>query len=244
MKLWRPACGNVLNEGKPFTPVFVVGIVGLLSIPHLADGDYWPRAGIALAALLPLFVLLYRFDFPLKLRIVLWLALAAFLGAFRFVDLISLALVLGIYLTFTIFLWGTVYYHLRIGTPWTNFTRFWRLVLENPDPTSGNFLEQIPKTLVLVLAFLMVVERPELTTIIALEGFIAGLGLAALLVHQWFFTWPPRPIADTHAAGRGGGSTEMQAIHRHRHRRLPRRPAAGGGYPVHRPRPGRRGGLR
>ena len=199
-RLW-----NVLNEGKPFTPVFVVGIVGLLSIPHLTDGDYWPRAGIALAALLPLFVLFYRFDFPLKLRIVLWLALAAFLGAFRFVDLISLALVLGIYLTFTIFLWGTVYYHLRIGTPWTNFTRFWRLVLENPDPTSGNFLEQIPKTLVLVLAFLMVVERPELTTIIALEGFIAGLGLAALLVHQWFFTWPPAPsLTPTRLVAEGG----------------------------------------
>ena len=179
-----------------------------------------------------MFVLFYRFDFPLKLRIVLWLALAAFLGAFRFVDLISLVLVLGIYLTFTIFLWGTVYYHLRIGTPWTNFTRFWRLVLENPDPTSGNFLEQIPKTLVLVLAFLMVVERPELTTIIALEGFIAGLGLAA------------RPIAYANPPGRGGGSTEMQAIHSHRHRRVPRRPAAGGGYPVHRPRPARGDGLR
>ena len=187
-RLW-----NVLNEGKPFTPVFVVGVLGLLSIPHMNDGDYWPRAGIALAALLPLFLLFYRFDFPLKLRAALWLALVAFLAAFRFVDLTALALVLGLYLTFTIFLWGTVYYHLRIGTPWTNFTRFWRLVLENPDPTSGNFLEQIPKTLVLVLAFLMVVERPEPTTIIALEGFIAGLGVAALLVHQWFFTWPPAP---------------------------------------------------
>ena len=187
-RLW-----NVLNEGKPFTPVFVVGVLGLLSIPHMNDGDYWPRAGIALAALLPLFLLFYRFDFPLKLRAALWLALVAFLAAFRFVDLTALALVLGLYLTFTVFLWGTVYYHLRIGTPWTNFTRFWRLVLENPDPTSGNFLEQIPKTLVLVLAFLMVVERPEPTTIIALEGFIAGLGVAALLVHQWFFTWPPAP---------------------------------------------------
>ena len=187
-RLW-----NVLNEGKPFTPVFVVGVLGLLSIPHMNDGDYWPRAGIALAALLPLFLLFYRFDFPLKLRAALWLALVAFLAAFRFVDLTALALVLGLYLTFTVFLWGTVYYHLRIGTPWTNFTRFWRLVLENPDPTSGNFLEQIPKTLVLVLAFLMVVERPEPTTVIALEGFIAGLGVAALLVHQWFFTWPPAP---------------------------------------------------
>ena len=187
-RLW-----NVLNEGKPFTPVFVIGILGLLSIPHLADGDYWPKAGIAVAAVLPLFLLFYRFDFPLKLRMTLWLALGVFLAAFRFVDWVALAMVLGIYLTFTVFLWGTVYYHLRIGTPWTNFTRFWRLVLENPDPTSGNFLEQIPKTTLLVLAFLLMVERPGLDTVVAVEGFVLGLGVIALLVHQWFFTWPPAP---------------------------------------------------
>ena len=187
-RLW-----NVLNEGKPFTPVFVVGILTLLSIPHLTDAGYCPKAGIAIAALLPLFLLFYRFDFPLRLRVVLWLALALFLGTFRFVDLTALALVLGLYLTFTVFLWGTVYYHLRIGTPWTNFTRFWRLVLENPDPTSGNFLEQIPKTLLLVLAFLLMVERPVLDPVVAVEGFVLGLGAVALLVHQWFFTWPPAP---------------------------------------------------
>ena len=187
-RLW-----NVLNEGKPFTPVFVVGILTLMSIPHLTDAGYWSKLGIAIAALLPLFLLFYRFDFPLRLRAVLWLALGVFLGAFRFVDLTALALVLGLYLTFTIFLWGTVYYHLRIGTPWTNFTRFWRLVLENPDPTSGNFLEQIPKTLLLVLAFLLMVERPSLDTVVAVEGFVLGLGAVALLVHQWFFTWPPAP---------------------------------------------------
>ena len=187
-RLW-----NVLNEGKPFTPVFVVGILALLSIPHLTDAGYWAKAGIALAALLPLLLVFYRFDFPLKLRIVLWLALVVFLATFRLVDLTALALVLGLYLTFTVFLWGTVYYHLRIGTPWTNFTRFWRLVLENPDPTSGNFLEQIPKTLLLVLAFLLMVERPSLDTVVAVEGFVLGLGAVALLVHQWFFTWPPAP---------------------------------------------------
>ena len=187
-RLW-----NVLNEGKPFTLVFVFGVLALLSIPHLTDAGYWSKAGIAIAALLPLFLLFYRFDFPLRLRAVLWLALGVFLGTFRFVDLTALALVLGLYLTFTIFLWGTVYYHLRIGTPWTNFTRFWRLVLENPDPTSGNFLEQIPKTLLLVLAFLLMVERPSLDTAVAVEGFVLGLGAVALLVHQWFFTWPPAP---------------------------------------------------
>ena len=187
-RLW-----NVFNEGKPFTPVFVVGVLAMLSLPHLTDAGYWLDAGIALAALIPLFLIFYRFDFPLKLRIALWLFLGLFLAAFRFIDIAAVALVLGIYLTFTVFLWGTVYYHLRIGTPWTNFTRFWRLVLENPDPTSGNFLEQMPKALLLVLAFLLLVERPGLNTVIAVEIFIIGVGIAAALIHQWFFTWPPAP---------------------------------------------------
>ena len=187
-RLW-----NVFNEGKPFTPVFVVGILALLSLPHITDGGYWAKAGIALLALAPLFLLFYRFDFPLKLRLTLWLALGAFFAVFHFVDLTAVALVLGLYIGFTVFFWGTVYYRLRIGTPWTNFTRFWRLVLENPDPTSGNFLEQVPKVLLMTLAFQMMVEQPGLGTVIRLELFILGLGIVTLLVHQWFFTWPPAP---------------------------------------------------
>ena len=96
-----------------------------------------------------------------------------FLAVFRFLDATAIALVLGIYLIFTVLLWGSVYYHLRIGTPLTNFTRFWRLVLENPDPTSGNFLEQNPKTLILVLTFRMIVERPD-------PGSLAAVGVFCL----------------------------------------------------------------
>ncbi len=184
---------NILNEGKPFTPVFTLGIVTLLMIPHLADGGYWLRAGGALLAVVPLFVVFYRFDFPLRLRVALWVYVGIFLAVFRFIDLPAMALILGIYLTFTIFLWGTIYYHLRIGTSWLNFTRFWRLVLENPDPTSGNFLEQIPKLTILALTFQMLVAQPTVWTFVAVEGFTLGLAITALLLHQWFFTWPPAP---------------------------------------------------
>ena len=187
-RLW-----NVLNEGKPFTPVFTLGIIALLSAPHLTDGSYWLRAGAALIALIPLFIVFYRFDFPLRLRVALWVYLGIFLAAFRFIDITALALILGLYLTFTIVLWGTVYYHLRIGTSWLNFTRFWRLVLENQDPTSGNFLEQIPKLALLVLAFQMLVARPAMGTFLAVEGFVLFVAVAGLLLHQWFFTWPPAP---------------------------------------------------
>ena len=135
----------------------------------------------------------YHFDFPLRLRAGLWVYLALFLAAFRFVDVAALSLIVGLYLAFTILLWGTVYYHLRIGTSWFNFTRFWRLVLENPDPTSGNFLEQAPKLTILVLAFQMLVERPTLGTFLAWEAFVLGVGVTGLLMHQWFFKWPPAP---------------------------------------------------
>ncbi len=184
---------NVLNEGKPFTPVFVAGALLLTSLPHATDAGYWARAGVAIAALLPMFVVFYRFDFPLRLRVALWVYLAAFVAAFRFFDFTTAALILGLYLGFTVVLWGTVYYHLRIGTSWLNFTRFWRLVLENPDPTSGNFLEQVPKLTLLVMAFQLLATRPGMGTFIAVEGFVVAVGVSALLLHQWFFTWPPAP---------------------------------------------------
>ncbi len=123
----------------------------------------------------------------------MWGYLAVFLIAFRFVDVAAVALMFGLYATFTVFLWGTVYYHLRIGTSWTNFTRFWRLVVENHDPTSGNFLEQVPKAALLVFAFQMLVERPGLGDMLAFEGFTLAVGVTAVLFHQWFFRWPPAP---------------------------------------------------
>ncbi|MBH76659.1 MAG: hypothetical protein CL897_00295 [Dehalococcoidia bacterium] len=193
-RLW-----NVLNEGKPFTPVFVLGTLVLLGLPHLTDGGYWVRQGIAVVALLPLFAVFYRYAFPLRLRAGLWVLLAVFLAAFRFVDPVAIGLVLALYLGFTVVLWGSIYYHLRIGTPWTNGFRFWRLVLENPDPTSGNFLEQVPKLLILVLLSGFLVEHSGPLSFAAVEGFTLGAGLLAVLTHQWWFTWaPPDPLTPTH----------------------------------------------
>ena len=200
-RLW-----NVFNEGKPFTPVFVLGILLLLSLPHVGDPAYWMRAGVAVLALVPLFVVFYRFDFPLRLRVALWAYLALFLVLFRFFDVGAVALILGLYLAFTVVLWGTVYYRLRIGTSWLNFTRFWRLVLENPDPTSGNFLEQVPKLALLVLAFEMLVERPGIGTVATFELFVLSVGTTAVLIHQWFFTWVPTPpLASTRLRATASG---------------------------------------
>ena len=192
-RLW-----NVLNEGKPFTPVFVVGTLVLLGVPQLTDGGCWLRQLIALAALLPLFAVFYRYPFPLRLRAGLWVLLATCVALSRVFDPAAIALVLGIYLGFTVVLWGSIYYHLRIGTPWTNGLRFWRLVLENPDPTSGNFLRQVPKLLILVLLSGHLVDHPGALSIAAVEAFTVAVAVLAVLTHQWWFTWaPPDPLAST-----------------------------------------------
>ena len=39
----------------------------------------------------------------------------------------------------------------------------------------------------------MLVNSPSVWTFAAVEGFTLGLAITALLLHQWFFTWPPAP---------------------------------------------------
>lgn len=198
-RLW-----NIANEGKPFTPVFVVAMLALLATRGLEDSLLSPTGAAALAVLLPLFIVFYRFAFPLRLRGALWVYLAVFTAISQFVDLIAIGVVLGTYLFFTVVLWGTIYYRLRIGTPWTNFTRFWRLVLENPDPTSGNFLEQVPKVLLLISAFLYLGDDLSWSRVGVVEGLTLAIVITAALLHQWLFTWVPAlPLAPTRL--RSGG---------------------------------------
>ncbi len=183
---------NVLNEGKSFHPVFVSGTFLLLHVTELASGGFWGRALPAFALTAPLILLFVYYDFPLKLRWVLWGFLIAFVLIFRFVDPGALLLALGLYVFFTVFFWGTLYYHLRTGAPKTNFVRFWRLVLENPDSTSGNFLEQTPKALLALSVLEYLVSEPlSLSRAVLILGFTAALGAASYLVHKKFFDWKP-----------------------------------------------------
>ena len=186
-RLW-----NVLNEGKSFHPVFVLGTFLLLHTPDLERPGFWGAALPALALAAPLVLLFVRYDFPLKLRWALWVYLTAFVLVFRFVDFGALALVIGLYVFFTVFFWGTFYYHLRTGAPKTNFVRFWRLVLENPDSTSGNFLEQVPKAILVLFTLEYLLAAPPSVSRAALVlGFTAALTLASYLVHRRFFDWKP-----------------------------------------------------
>ncbi len=185
-------CWNVLNEGKSFHPVFVLGIFFLLHIVEIGSAEFWGRTLPALALTAPIVLVFVYYDFPLKLRWALWGFLAVHLLVFRFMDLPVLALALGLYVFFTVFFWGTFYYHLRTGAPKTNFVRFWRLVLENPDSTSGNFQEHVPKALIALLTLQYLVSEPLSTGSITLVlGFSTVLGVASYLVHKRFFNWKP-----------------------------------------------------
>src|SRR5918997_3840144 len=185
-------CWNVLNEGKSFHPVFVLGVFFLLHVYGPGNGEFWERALPALLLTAPLVLLFVYYGFPLKLRWALWGFLATFMVVFRFVDLGAIAVALGLYVFFTVFFWGTFYYHLRTGAPKTNFVRFWRLVLENPDSTSGNFLEQVPKALLVLFALEYLVAGPVTGgRALAVLLFTAVAGLASWWVHRRFFDWKP-----------------------------------------------------
>jgi uncharacterized membrane protein YbhN (UPF0104 family) len=193
---------NVLNEGKPFTIVFSTGVfllvwlaggLGPVSIAEVARG-------IALAT--PLALVWYRFDFPLGLRAFLWGFVGLFVVCFGPPSLALVATALVLYLLFTVVLWGSVYYHLRIGTPLSNVLRFWKLVLENPDTTSANFLEQMPKVVLLTSTAALGALGPAAggASILAICGFTSAVAAISLFAHRWLFTWrphlptTPRPI--------------------------------------------------
>jgi Type I phosphodiesterase / nucleotide pyrophosphatase len=200
-RLW-----NVLNEGKSFHPVFVLGTFLLLHLGELFDPAFWTRALPSLLAVAPLVLVFVRYDFPLKLRWALWAFLVAFVLLFRFVDLPAFGLALGLYVFFTVFFWGTLYYHLRTGAPKTNFVRFWRLVLENPDSTSGNFLEQVPKALLVLFTLEYLVAEPlSAGRVLAILGFTLAVGVASFLVHRFLFDWKPvypdQPTRDVNTSG-------------------------------------------
>src|SRR4051794_20399121 len=126
LEIWAARAWNVFNEGRPFSLVYPV-LVLLAAAPLGLGPD--GALGLALVGALALAAVLACFSFPLSGRALLWLAAAAsvpLLEPSRAPALLAGA-VAG-YFVFTVLIWGTLYYHLRTGAPWTNFTRFWRLV--------------------------------------------------------------------------------------------------------------------
>jgi hypothetical protein len=188
-------CWNLLNEGKPFTPIFVIGTMLLYHFSDLIKMENLERLFISFVLVLPLSIIYYVYDYPLFLRNYLWVPYIVFLIVWQFADLPLILLALGLYFFFTVFFWGTLYYHLRIGITWWNFTRFWKLVLKNSDSTSGNAQEQLPKFL-LILSLWQYLYEMDLQHVHydRLIVFYVFVFLFSLILHKNLFDWKPKVI--------------------------------------------------
>jgi hypothetical protein len=179
-EVWAARAWNVFNEGRPFSIVYpALVLLAAWPLGLAPDGSI----GLALIGALGLAAVLSRFSFPLRGRALLWIVAAAsvpLLEPWRAPALLAGAF--AGYLFFTVVVWGSIYYHLRTGAPWTNGLRFWRLVLTNSDPTSGNALEQLPKLLMTLSAGTLLAEEPvagSVVRIVAVALLAAALGALA-----------------------------------------------------------------
>src|SRR3954451_14346909 len=187
-EVWAARAWNVFNEGRPFSLVFPVQV--LLAAAPMGLG---PGGPTALAGTAGLAAVLARFAYPLRTRALLWLAAAASIPLLEpWREPTLLAGGPAAYAAFTVLVWGSLYYHLRTGAPWTNWMRFWRLVLTNSDPTSGNALEQVPKLVMSLSAGVLLGEG----------GWVKGEGVlvvAAFVVVFGVVAWrlSPRPLPES-----------------------------------------------
>jgi Glycosyl transferase family 2/Type I phosphodiesterase / nucleotide pyrophosphatase len=183
-EVWAARAWNVFNEGRPFSIVYpVLVLVAAVPVGLAPDGSLL----LAIAGALLLSTVLACFTFPLRGRLLLWLALALsipLLEPWRAPGLLAGAL--AGWLFFTVVVWGSAYYHLRTGAPWLNGLRFWRLVLTNSDPTSGNALEQVPKLLMSLSAATLLAEEPGPGSFAAIAAAAAVAGVLGLVAHTRF----------------------------------------------------------
>ncbi|OEH91898.1 alkaline phosphatase family protein [Bacillus solimangrovi] len=190
-------CWNLLNEGKPFTPIFTIGTMILFAFFSKSD---WTVLAVSFVTIIPFLILYFIYDFPLFLRNFLWIPLIAYLLIWGEISYTLWLFAISLYFFFTVFFWGTLYYHLRIGTTWWNFTRFWKLVLKNSDSTSGNAQEQLPKVLLLLslwyIHYSMLMDGVTFTSLswIQIITFFGATWLFAFVLHRYLFDWKPEPI--------------------------------------------------
>jgi hypothetical protein len=199
-EIWAARAWNVFNEGRPFSVVYPLLVLVAAAAAGIAPGG---SLAVALLGATAAGLVLSRFSFALRGRALLWLAALAavpLLEPWRSPALLAGAL--AGYAFFTVVVWGSVYYHLRTGAPWTNGLRFWRLVLTNSDPTSGNALEQIPKLLMALSAAALLAEEPtagSLARIAAALAIAAALGAVAARRFAKRLPLYPKPAAATAA---------------------------------------------
>jgi len=218
LEVWAARAWNVFNEGRPFSIVYP--LLALVVAAPLGLAPAGPL-GLALLGSALSAAVLSRFPFALRGRVLLWLAALAalpLLEPWRAPALLAGAL--AGYAFFTVVVWGSIYYHLRTGAPWTNGLRFWRLVLTNSDPTSGNALEQLPKLMIALSAGTLLAEEPgagSLLRIVAAVAIAAALGaLAARSFARRLPRYPDRGAEERarHAPGHDAPQAPLGALAR------------------------------
>jgi hypothetical protein len=176
-EVWAARAWNVFNEGKPFGVVYPpMALAGAILI-----GAVQGRLLAALAAGLAVSLVWARFPFALRGRALLWVMLIPALVVLGAPGGLT-AVGLGGWLFFTVVVWGSIYYHLRTGAPWTNGLRFWRLVATNSDPTSGNALEQVPK---LTMTFAAMEHVAGGGGAVPVAGLMAVAAVLGVLARRW-----------------------------------------------------------
>src|SRR5215210_8653101 len=183
-EVWAARAWNVFNEGRPFSVLYPPLVLLAAAAVGLA-----PQGGLGTALLgaAAASAVLACFPFALRGRVLLWLAALAavpLLEPWRAPALLAGA-VAG-YAFFTVVVWGSVYYHLRTGAPWTNGLRFWRLVLTNSDPTSGNAAEQVPKLLIALSAATLLAEEPSGASLVRVAAALAIATAAGAIAARRF----------------------------------------------------------
>ncbi len=190
VEVWAARAWNVFNEGRPFSIVYPLLVLLAAAPLGLAPEG---SLGLALLGAGGSALVLSRFSFALRGRALLWLAALAslpLLEPWRAPALLAGAL--AGYAFFTVVVWGSVYYHLRTGAPWTNGLRFWRLVLTNSDPTSGNALEQLPKLLIVLSAGTLLAEDPGAGSLLRVGAAVAIAAALGALAARAFARRTPR----------------------------------------------------
>ena len=161
---------------------------------------------LALCGALAMSAVLACFTFPLRGRVLLWLALALSRPAARALARARAAAGRARRLARSSRSWsgGASTTTCAPAPRGSNGLRFWRLVLTNSDPTSGNALEQVPKMLMSLSAATLLAEEPGAGSVaaIAAAAALAAL-LGALAARRFARTRMPRyPSADAERSDR------------------------------------------
>lgn len=97
-------CWNLLNEGKPFTPIFVLGTMVLFHAAILGSLQAVQDLMFAFIYVIPLLIIYFVFDFPLFLRNYLWIPFVIFIIIWKDIDIGLLLFSMALYFFLRYFL--------------------------------------------------------------------------------------------------------------------------------------------